>query len=354
MKLIHTSDIHLDSPMTSKLGSSKARERKREILDTFRHIIDESRVIGATGVIIAGDLFDNDSVSVKTVDLVMGMIEAAKEVSFLYLPGNHEKNRVLSSGATLPKNLKIFGEDWTYFDFDGITVAGRSETSPDMFNTLELRDSRTNIVVLHGELRDRSDMDGKIGAKEISALPIDYLALGHYHSYRETKISDRCTAVYSGTPEGRGFDEIGDKGYVIVDASEYGVSSRFVKRSVRSLHIIPVDITGAEREIEIEDRVAYALSTIPGADLVRVQLVGEHSPELRRDTEALTKRFSPLHYFIEFKDETRLHISADEYKNDKSLKGEFIRLVLSKEGLTDNEKASIIECGIRALNGEEI
>ena len=52
------------------------------------------------------------------------------------------------------------------------------------------------------------------------------------------------------------------------------------------------------------------------------------------------------------KDESRLRINADDYKNDKSFKGEFIRLVLSKDELSDEEKDAIIECGIRALTSE--
>ena len=48
------------------------------------------------------------------------------------------------------------------------------------------------------------------------------------------------------------------------------------------------------------------------------------------------------------------YVSSDDYKNDKSLKGEFIRLVLSKDELGDDEKAAIIECGIRALAGDTV
>ena len=59
--------------------------------------------------------------------------------------------------------------------------------------------------------------------------------------------------------------------------------------------------------------------------------------ELRQMTYALTEKY----------------VSQD-YKNDKSLKGEFIRLVLSKEDLTQKQKEAIIECGLRALAGETI
>ena len=100
--------------------------------------------------------------------------------------------------------------------------------------------------------------------------------------------------------------------------------------------------------------VGEAIADIPAPDLVRVVLVGEHAPGVQRDTESLEKRFSPSFFYFEIKDKSRLRISPEEYKNDKSLKGEFIRLVMSKDGLTDEEKEAVIECGIRALAGETV
>lgn len=353
MKLIHTSDIHIDSPLTARLSPAEARERKREIINSFRNIIDDARKIHAYGIIIAGDLFDNDRVGVRSLDFIIGVIEAAPDIMFFYLPGNHEKDRIISSGILLPENLKIFGEDWTYFKIENITIAGRSKISEDMFSSLSLYEKDLNIVTLHGELA-ASDTPEKISVRKLSKLPIDYLALGHYHTYSENRISNRCTAVYSGTPEGRGFDEVGYKGYVIIDTDSDTVTHRFVKRATRTLHSIRVDISGVEREIEIENRVADALYSIPSNDLVRIILTGEYEPGLRRDTESLSARFGAKYFYFEAKDQSKLRISADDYKNDKSLKGEFIRLVMSKEELSDDEKAAIIECGIRALAGEEL
>ena len=43
-----------------------------------------------------------------------------------------------------------------------------------------------------------------------------------------------------------------------------------------------------------------------------------------------------------------------KYQNDISLKGEFIRLVLSQESLNDEEKSKVISTGIKALAGEDI
>lgn len=353
MKLIHTSDIHVDSPLTAKLSPTQSRERKRELIASFRNIIDDAKHIGACGIIIAGDMFDNDRVGFKTLETIVGIIENSPEIIFFYLPGNHEKDRLLKSGIQIPENLKLFGEEWTYFKIGNVNIAGKTAIDKNLASTLSLDENDINIVTLHGELASTYS-DGKISINELSSLPIDYLALGHYHSYSESPISKRGVAVYSGTPEGRGFDEAGDKGYVIIDTDGDILTHCFKKRALRNLHIIKVDISGITREIDIENRTAQALQGIDKKDLVRIVLVGEYEPGVVRDTESLTARFADSYFYFEAKDSSKLRISADDYKNDKSLKGEFIRLVLSKDDLSDEEKASIIECGIRALAGETI
>ena len=354
MRLIHTSDIHLDSPMTSRLSPREARERKRELTDSFRRMTEEAAKLGVCGVIIAGDLFDNERVSVKTLDLVMGIIENAVGITFFYLPGNHERNRLTESGVKIPENLVVFGDEWTSYRFGNVTISGCTEIKAETISSLSLDKDRINIAVLHGELADRTQAPDKIGIKELENTGIDYLALGHYHSYSETPFGIRSRAVYSGTPEGRGFDETGDKGYVIIDVDSESLTSRFVKRAVRTLHAVNVDVSGADREIEIENRVAHAVSEIPRCDLVRVILTGEHEPSVKRDLDALTLRFENAFFHFEIKDASRMRISGDDYKNDKSLKGEFIRLVLAKDELSDKEKEAIIECGIRALAGDSL
>ena len=73
---------------------------------------------------------------------------------------------------------------------------------------------------LHGELKDKCSAPETIGIKEATGKNIDYLALGHYHSYSGAVIDERGSAVYSGTPEGRGFDEAGDKGFIMLNVSD--------------------------------------------------------------------------------------------------------------------------------------
>ena len=47
-------------------------------------------------------------------------------------------------------------------------------------------------------------------------------------------------------------------------------------------------------------------------------------------------------------------IDQDKYKNDLSLRGEFVRKVYENEKLTDEEKRKIVALGLNVLSGREV
>lgn len=352
MKILHTSDLHIGSPLTSRLSQEKVRQRKGELLANFERMIEEA-VYQRVGVfIIAGDLFDTDRITKSTAERVLGAMARHPSLDFLYLTGNHEKNALIESGVPLPANLKLFGEEWTYFDYGEVCIAGRSEIKEGMFKELDLDYAKTNIAVLHGALADGKSGGENIGRRELEGKNIDYLALGHYHSYSEERIFDTGVAVYAGTPEGRGFDEVGEKGFVLIEADGRSARYSFRPFAKRRLRIIDVDLSGASARRDVDERVDKALGGVPHTDLVRLRLVGKRAPELFPDEGAITSRWQSAFYHFEVRDESGIRIDPEDYKYDRSLKGEFIRLVTSRTDLSEAERDKIIRTGLAALMGE--
>lgn len=352
MKLIHTSDIHLASPLTTRLPSAKVSERRAELAATLARMVNEAERIGAEAFIIAGDLFDSDRITAKQLDTALSIIEGAPDIKFYYLPGNHERDVLAAKAEALPENLKIFGNDWSYGTVGDVTIVGRSTTSADMFDSLTLLPEDKNIVVLHGELRERSAEGGVIGINDAKDIGIDYLALGHYHTYSSTPIDRRGVAVYSGAPEGRGFDEVGELGFSLIEVNEDGVSHTFVPFAKRTVHIKEIDITGLAKTSEVEARIRDRVAQIPKKDLTRVVLTGERELDLRLDTRFIEEKYKDSFYCFEIKDKSRLSTRIEDYRYDKSLRGEFIRLCLEDESLSDSERETVIHCGLSALAGE--
>lgn len=357
MKIIHTSDLHLDSPLTARLPADKLRERKRELLRGFCDLVTEAGRIGATAVIIAGDLFDSERVTARTRDTVLDAIAAAANISFFYLRGNHDGSFDTSTRA-IPKNLYSFeGDGWVGYDLcAGVRIVGHNAPLDSDFSALNslLREEDVNICVLHGELRDRGNGGESFGKGATTGHGIDYLAMGHYHSYSEEQLDERTVAVYCGTPEGRGFDETGEKGYSLIEISSGKLTHRFVPFAKRRIREVEVNASGATSHRDISERAAFALRSVPVTDIVRLKLVGGIQPGVWKDTEALAEEFGSRFYYFEVKDATRLEIRPEDFIGDRSLKGEFIRTVSAASDLDEETKMRIINCGLHALMGEEL
>ena len=351
MKLLHIADLHLDSALTSHLPPDKVRARRTELLGVLRRAVSRGVEAGVSAVLIAGDLFDNTEVSRRALSEVESVLHSYPDLPFYYLSGNHEKDALVRYGLTSP-NLHLFGDTFTSYDLgENVMLYGRHMTERGMFNALHPDRKKKNILMLHGELRDRSDEGGVIGLGEIAGRGIDYLALGHYHTYSVTRIDTRGVAVYSGAPEGRGFDECGQLGAVILDTADF--SHTFIPLARREIHDVEVAIDSLSQDREIRARIDDALRGIPSEDVVRVKLVGRVPIGCACDTETLTHWYADRYYYFTMKNKTQVHIEREDLAYDKSLFGEFARCVLEDETLTEEEKSDILSCGAMALTGEE-
>ena len=85
---------------------------------------------------------------------------------------------------------------------------------------------------------------------------------------------------------------------------------------------------------------------------MRARLVGKRAPELFPDEGAIVSRWQSAFYHFEIRDESGIRIDPEDYKYDRSLKGEFIRLVSARTDISDTEKDKIIRTGLAALMGE--
>ena len=355
MKIIHCSDLHLDSPLGHNFTPAQAKTRNAELCATFGRMVQFARREQVEAVLLAGDLFDSGYASARTVEFVLDQIRNAPQVTFFYIRGNHDGGRDPFDGAVLPRNLKTFGPVWTSYPCGDALItgmelgAGNREPS---FSGLSLPADRCNIVMLHGDISSQPGPD-HIPVQALRGKHIDYLALGHLHSYQAGKLDDRGIFCYSGCLEGRGFDECGEKGFALLEVSGGRMRSRFVPFASRRLHEIDVDITGAETVTQILRLMETAATEIPREDLVKFVLRGEYTLQTQKDPVFWKKALANRFWFVKIDDESSLRISREDYAHDASLKGEFVRLVLASDR-DEAEKARVISCGIRALSGEEV
>lgn len=358
MKIIHCGDLHLDSRMESVLPKEKAKERKNEILMTFLKMIEYARKNWVSVVIIAGDMFDTGTVSAKVRNAVLDAVRSNPGITFLYLKGNHDSENFMDEMPDKPDNLKFFKESWTKYEFEDVVISGvelNNENSAKIYDSLILDSRRVNIVVLHGQetssvVKDKAEV---IQLRELKGKNIDYLALGHVHSHKMGVLDSRGIYAYCGCLEGRGFDECGEKGFVLIEVNSGKLTTEFIPAAGRILYEKAVDVTGLESTIQMLKKVQEAVSGISEESLVKVVLTGRVSIDTEKDIKYIEQFLLDRFYFGRVKDLTKLEINVKEYQYDATLKGEFIRLVLSSS-LAEDEKQQVILSGIKALSGEEL
>ncbi len=355
MKIIHCADLHLDSSLRSNLTATKSNERKKEIINAFCRLVEYAKAEKVTAVIIAGDLFDTNRMLLSTRDLVLGRIEACPETEFLYLCGNHDAGKALSK-CDLPQNFKLFNDSWTEYSFGNVTITGAELTAENcrhIYGSLVLDKDKFNIVTLHGQLGTVSGEDA-VNRLELADKGIDYLALGHYHSFDSGALGKKGIWCYSGCLEGRGFDECGEKGFVLLDiAEDNSFQYKFVKHSVRNIAEAEVDVSGISDASQMLNAIGLAVGDLSQDTMLKVVLTGGVPADARKDTEYFEKYLNSKFWFAKVKDGTYIELNPEDYKNDISLKGEFIRAVLSA-GLSKEECDKVIQCGLAALSGQEV
>ncbi len=356
MKFIHCADLHLDSKLESNIGKEKAKERRNEILFTFERIVKFAREENVTAILIAGDLFDTGNIASKARKMVWDIIENNPGIDFLCLRGNHDAHTNFLDGKELPDNFKMFGNDWVEYQYDNVSVYGRETVGDDAnYASLITEPGRVNIVMMHGQevrsnLKDNADL---ITLPALQNRNIDYLALGHIHTYKRARLDNRGIYCYSGCPEGRGFDECGPKGIVLLSVDGDTVTDSFIPMAYRMLHEVEVDITGKESATDILRAVDEKVSLIPETDMVKIILTGYYTVNTEKDFVYFEQATEGRFYFMKWKDHSRLSIDYREYENMISLKGEFVRMILSAKEEPE-EKEQMIMLGLRALSGEEL
>lgn len=214
--------------------------------------------------------------------------------------------------------------------------------------------------MLHGqEVETKGKTDAEIiPIRAYRNRGIDYLALGHIHQPKIAQLDARGQYSYSGCPEGRGFDEIGPRGFNLLKIEDGRIDVSFVPFAQRIIYDIRVDVSDALTSDDAVKaiRSAFVNEGVLYKDLVKVRLDGETEMDVHFDTGYIAHLLNDEYYLVRVKDETRTKIDYNRFAADMSLKGEYVRMVkgaVDAGEVTESEAASIIALGVRLLSGEE-
>lgn len=355
MKILHCADLHMDSPMETHMTREQAAKRNAEILMSFQRMTEYAENENVRVVLIAGDLFDGERVTRRTVEGVLDAVRRTPQIDYLYVSGNHDDQTNAFADQEIPENFKRFTDKWNTIKYRDVAVSGIEITKNNastLYEQLPAQKSRVNIVMLHGQISSACGVD-QVNLNLLKGKNINYLALGHIHTYSCEQMDCDGIYCYPGCLEGRGFDECGEKGFVVLDTDGRKIAPTFIPFSSRKLHRVTVDITGAATNSAVHQAMKRASQNIDKKDMVEFILTGAADPSARIAKKYLYNLVESDFFFVKIKDETKLILDPKDYENDISLKREFIRLVMASDA-GEADKIKIIRTGLEALAGEEI
>ena len=327
VRLIHAADFHLDSPF-SGLDPEQAIRRRAEQRELLGRLAELARDRNAELVLLAGDLFDAERVFQETAKALAQHLESIP-CPVLIAPGNHDFYSGRSPYATLrwPENVHIF----TSGQLEGVslpqlncTVYGAAFTAPRQDSTplhgFQAQGDGMHLMVLHGQTGVLNEY-GPIAPQDIQNSGLTYLALGHVHQYSGLNREGGTFWAYPGCPEGRGFDELGDKGVLYIEAEPGNCRAEFVPLAKRRYQIFDIDVTGAENVLQA---IEAQLPAGTQEDICRLRLTGERGLD-RLDLEDFGKKLAGRFYGVQLRDHTRLAQDLWARLEEDSLTGLFLQ-----------------------------
>ncbi len=322
-----------------------SEKRKIEVRNSFLRMVDFANRNSVAVILLAGDVFDREKPFKKDVDFFYDVVESNPQIDFLYLRGNHDEE---GERRSLP-NLKIFSSTWTSYSYGQVVISGlelQRENVRSYYSTLALEADKTNIVMLHGQIGE------EIRLEKLREKNIDYLALGHIHAFSEGKLDERGRYAFSGCLEGRGFDETGVKGFVLIE-TEPALSFAFQPFSKRQIYKFEVDVSGLKEGYAMAKRAKEQIA-FERENIYRVELVGEVDADVDEFASDVRAYLAAECAYLSVKDCVKKKIDYAAYEYDTSLRGEFVRAVKESVEYSDEERAAIVAYGLKALAGREV
>ena len=371
MKFIHLADVHLGCIPDGK--ASWAKERGRELWETFRSTLDDADKMGADLVLIAGDLFHRtpDETQLREVNYLMG---SHPKLCFVLMAGNHDCNSPSSAwdDFEFARNVAFLGNtrcECVRFpalktevygfshDRNEITAARYDHIHPD-------HNDYIHILLAHGG----DAMHIPINPAALERSGFDYIALGHIHKMSEP-VPD--LVVYPGALSPIDAGDEGAHGYIAGEifgesrlpgtdsapahgrrdaqgdgsTRRYGVHTRFVTKALREYVSLPVRVEEDDTVFAVRDRVEAQIHRRGRENIYRIILEGQRDPSINIDTTLIERCGMVLS--VEDRTVPSFHIEELKERCKGQLIGRFIESFEGHERSMTEEKA--LQYGLEAL-----
>jgi len=274
LSFLQLSDVHFDAPLSAgklRLDRRKAQQRERERREAFRAAIAQVDQRNLDGVLLPGDLFDDELVRNDTLRFVAETLASIAPKPVFLAPGNHDSYGGVSPyrqdeaqtarDFRWPQNVHIFAHEefrsvpWPHRPEVTVTACGVAANQPSQLRRLAARidrpESDLSLLLFHGSRDDGGYLQSQkatypFSEEELRLKGFSWTALGHYHERQEFHAVDGALiGAYSGSLLAGGLDERGSKGALVVRLLEGRSEVEFLSLDPRQVRAIECDLSRA-------------------------------------------------------------------------------------------------------------
>ncbi len=370
LRLLHTADVHLGA-WHEDLGEAAPALRERQHA-ALRAAVDLALAERVDCVLIAGDLFDANTTSRRTVERAAAELArlAAARIRIVLIPGGHDAYTRSSVYRAYDLPSLVGGEMLTVLTPDrpsvhleslDAVVVGPADTTRIGAGSAtglfaDLSGSRVpattwRIGLLHAALRDAaqeeasgepadaggSGVTGEAGdgvpeprelrEADIAASGLDFVALGHGHAAASGRAGSVTWAV-AGSPEQVTADrrEPGTVNLVTLDERAGSKTVRVEPRVVGSSWHRELEVDAAQ--LASEAVLVERLRAAADPELVLdVRIIGERPDELVLDPVAVEDALEGAYLCVRVDDRSRPPLTTGALPPSETIAGAFVRNV---------------------------
>ncbi len=333
LKILHFADLHLDCSFAGiGLPPSVGKTRREGLIEILKLIFEIAIDRTADVVMIAGDLFEQDTVIPSTLKILTEQFEQIAPIPVLIAPGGADTSSQdsLYSRWSFPANVHIFNTQ-TLSPFQltpEITVWGAAYPYiplNDLLSSWE-RNKGINLLLLHYP-NVQNQSDHFLNQEILNRSGMDFALLGgehHHHTFP--------SGVMSGSPESiEPTTENREHGITLITVEQGNIQTEFIQIGRWQYYSVDVDLSGCEDMDCVEERVRQVIRNhMEQRHYLTITLTG--IPQCAIDVSYLGEVIEEPVRFI-----TRLNLP---YDLDTLAKEPTVRGFLAKQFLDYMEKAN--------------
>lgn len=242
MRLVHLSDLHLGYRQYQRLTPTGVNQREADVAATFRGVVERIIALRPELVVVAGDVFHNvrptNQAILHAFQQFSRLVTALPDSKVVLVAGNHDTPRTSETGGILQLfaqlGLYVVDREAKRLSFPDLELSVLAV--PDVVGLVKPSFSpddsaRFNVLAMHCGVEgesvawDRPPLEVAVG--ELNATRWDYVALGHYHVFREV----HDNACYSGSIDYTSVNTWGE----LREEDEAGVEGKgFIERDLET------------------------------------------------------------------------------------------------------------------------